>query len=90
MAAMDAAFDLIFSGADAPDVQTFAQDSLASAVAAFTESHASATCSVPRPNPSTLYFGDVAAVHTRTHLHARTRLHARKRLLSHRRMPDCG
>lgn len=61
MAAMDAAFELIFSGADAPDLASFAKESLASAVAAFTESHTSATCSVPRPAPSVLYFGDVAA-----------------------------
>lgn len=61
MAAMDAAFELMFSGADAPDPKAFAQESLASAVAAFTESHTSATCSVPRPAPSVLYFGDVAA-----------------------------
>ena len=44
MAAMDAAFELIFSGADAPDLGAFAKESLASAVAAFTESHTSATC----------------------------------------------
>ena len=42
-------------------VRAFAKESLASAVAAFTESHTSATCSVPRPAPSVLYFGDVAA-----------------------------
>ena len=44
MAAMDAAFELIFSGADnMDDLEQYAKDSLASAVAAFTESHTSAT-----------------------------------------------
>ena len=61
MAAMDAAFQLLFSGADAPDLNAFADASLAAAVAAFTESTTSATCSVPRPAPGCLYFGDVAA-----------------------------
>ena len=61
MAAMDAAFGLLFSGADSENLEQFAKDSLSSAVAAFTESHSSSTCSVPRPAPSVLYFGDVAA-----------------------------
>ena len=63
MAAMDAAFGLLFSGADAPDRNEFSEASLAAAVAAFTDATmaGSSTSGVPRPAPSLLYFGDVAA-----------------------------
>ena len=68
MAAMDAALGLRLSGADAAaqegdgGLMRFSEESLAASVAAFQATMAGAsTSSIPRPAPSLLYFGDVAA-----------------------------
>jgi len=63
MAAMDAAFGLLFSGADADDRASYKEQALQAAVAAFTDATmaGSSTSGIPRPAPGVLYFGDVAA-----------------------------
>ena len=73
MAAMDAALGLLLSGADAAaqegegGLMRFSEESLAASVAAyqaassFQATMGASTSCIPRPAPSLLYFGDVAA-----------------------------
>ncbi len=61
MAAMDAAFGALFSGADAADLGAFAAASADAANVVAAEASAGTSYGYPRPAPDLLCFGDVAA-----------------------------